>query len=89
MYVYMYFVCVCVCMNVLCVCMHTCMYVCTRWRTWLRHYATSRKVAGSVTDGVNGIFYCFNLSGPGVDQSSNRNEYQIYFQGVKAAGAED
>jgi hypothetical protein len=25
--------------------------------------------------------------GPGVDSASNRNEYQVYFQGVKAAGA--
>ena len=25
--------------------------------------------------------------GPGVDTASNRNEYQVYFQGVKAAGA--
>ena len=26
--------------------------------------------------------------GPGVDSASNRNEYQVYFLGVKAAGAE-
>ena len=25
--------------------------------------------------------------GPGVDSASNRNEYQVYFLGVKAAGA--
>jgi hypothetical protein len=24
-------------------------------RSWLRHYATSRKVAGSIPDGVTGI----------------------------------
>jgi hypothetical protein len=24
----------------------------TRWRVWLRHCATSRKVAGSIPDGV-------------------------------------
>ena len=29
----------------------------------------------------------FLLSGPGVDSTSNRNEYQEYFLGVKAAGA--
>ena len=28
----------------------------TRWRSWLRHCATSRKVAGSIPDGVIGIF---------------------------------
>jgi len=26
-------------------------------------------------------------NGPGVDSASNRNEYQVYFLGVKAAGA--
>jgi hypothetical protein len=29
----------------------------TRWFSWLRHYATSRKVAGSIPDGVTDIFY--------------------------------
>jgi len=28
----------------------------TRWRSWLRHCATSRKFAGSIPDGV-GIFH--------------------------------
>jgi len=28
----------------------------TRWRGWLRHCATSRKVAGSIPDGVTVIF---------------------------------
>ena len=30
---------------------------------WLRHCATSRKVAGSIPDGVNGIFHWHNPSG--------------------------
>jgi len=29
----------------------------TRWRSWLRHCATSRKVAGSIPNGVIGIFH--------------------------------
>ena len=29
----------------------------THWRCWLKHYATSRKVAGSIPDGVTGIFH--------------------------------
>jgi hypothetical protein len=29
----------------------------TRWRIWLRHCTTSRKVAGSIPDGVIGIFH--------------------------------
>jgi len=28
-----------------------------QWRSWLRHCATSRKVAGSIPVGVIGIFY--------------------------------
>ena len=29
----------------------------TQWRNWLRHCATSRKVAGSIPDGSTGIFH--------------------------------
>jgi hypothetical protein len=29
----------------------------TRWRSWLRHCATSRKVAGSIPNGVTGTFH--------------------------------
>ena len=35
----------------------------TRWRSWLRHCATNRKVAGSIPDGVIGIFHWHNPSG--------------------------
>jgi len=35
----------------------------TRWRSWLRHCATSRKVAGSIPDGVTEIFHWHNPSG--------------------------
>jgi hypothetical protein len=35
----------------------------TRWRSWLRHCATSRKVASSIPDGVIGIFHWHNPSG--------------------------
>ena len=35
----------------------------TRWRSWLGHCATSRKVAGSIPDGVTGIFHRHNPSG--------------------------
>ena len=34
----------------------------TRWRSWLRHRATSRKVAGSIPDVVTGIFHSHTLS---------------------------
>jgi hypothetical protein len=39
----------------------TLVYVSMRWRSWLRHCATSRKVAGSIPDGA--IFHWHNPSG--------------------------
>ena len=58
---------------------------------WLRCCATNRKVAGAIPDGVIRFFIDMKLFrshyGPGVDSASNRNEYQEYFVGVKAAGA--
>ena len=47
--------------------------------TRLGNCATSRKVAGSIPDGVIGILHY----GPGVDSASPRNEYQEYFLGNK------
>jgi hypothetical protein len=41
----------------------TVIYRGTRWRSWLRHCATSQKVAGSIPDGVTGIFQWLNPSG--------------------------
>ena len=58
---------------------------------WFRRCATSRKVAGSIPAGVSGFFIDIksfrSQYGPGIDSASNRNEYQVYFLGVKAAGA--
>ena len=58
---------------------------------WLRGCATNRKVAVSIPDGVSGFFIDIKSFrshyDPGVDSASNRNEYQEYFLGVKAAGA--
>ena len=58
---------------------------------WLRCCAAIRKVAGSIPVGVSGFFFdkkSFRSHyGPGVDSASNRNEYQEYFLGIKAAGA--
>jgi hypothetical protein len=63
----------------------------TRWHSWLRHCVTNRKVAGSILDGVTGIFQWLNPSGrivaPGVDSACNRKDYQESFLGVKTAGA--
>ena len=58
---------------------------------WLRCCSTNLRAAGSIPAGVIGIF--INIKsfrshyGAGVDSASNRNEYQEYFLGVKAAGA--
>ena len=58
---------------------------------WLRRCATDRKVAVSIPAGVSGFFIDIKSFrshyDPGVDSDSNRNEYQEYFLGVKAAGA--
>ena len=55
---------------------------------WIRCCATNQKVAGSIPDGVIGIFHSLRSHyGPGVDSASNRNEYQEYFLRVKTAGA--
>ena len=52
------------------------------------HYATNWQAAGSIPDGVIGIFQWHNPScRSGVDSASNRNAYQVYFLAVKAAGA--
>ena len=54
----------------------------------LRCCATNRKVAGSIPAGVSGFFVDVKSHyGPRVGSASNRNNYQEYFLGVKAAGA--
>jgi hypothetical protein len=45
-----------------CICIHGG----TRWRRWLRHRATSRKVADSIPDVVTGILHFHKPSGPTV-----------------------
>jgi len=58
---------------------------------WLRCCATNMKVAGSIPDGVSGFFIDVRSFrshyGHGFDSAANRNEYQEYFLGVKAADA--
>jgi len=51
---------------------------------WLRCCATNRKAAVSIPGHK---IIPIALYGPGVDSASNKNEYQEYFVGVKAAGA--
>jgi hypothetical protein len=53
----------------------------TQWRSWLRHYATNRKVAVSIHDGGSRNFsltYSFRTHhGPAVDSAYNRNEFHF------------
>ena len=49
----------------------------TRWRSWLRHCATSRKVAGSIPDGVIGILHWHNPSGRTVALGSTQPPTQM------------
>ena len=63
----------------------------TRWNSWLRHCATSRNVAGSIPDGVIGIFHWHNPSGRtmavGSTQPLTEMSTRNIFWEVKAAGA--
>ena len=63
----------------------------TRWHSWLKNCATSRKVAGSISDGINGIFHSDNPSGRtmamGLTQPLTEMSTRNISWGVKAAGA--
>ena len=63
----------------------------TRWRSWFRHCATSWKVAGSIPDGVIGIFHWHNPSYRtivlGLTQPLTEMSTRIISWEVKAAGA--
>jgi len=62
-----------------------------RWRSWLRHCATSQKVMGSIPDGVIGIFHLHNPSGRTMalrlTQPLTEMSIRNISLGVKAAGA--
>jgi hypothetical protein len=64
----------------------------TRWRSLLRHCATSRKVAGTIPDGVTGMFHLHNSSGHtlalGMTQPLAKMSTRNISWGVKAAGAQ-
>jgi hypothetical protein len=63
----------------------------TRWHSWLRHCATSRKVAVSIPNGVIGIFHWLNPSGRNMAPESSPHLTKLSTRsiswGVKAAGA--
>ena len=63
----------------------------TRWRSWLRHCATNRKVSGPIPDGVTGTFHWHNPSGRTMALRSTQPLTEMSTRniswGVKAAGA--
>ena len=63
----------------------------TRWRSWLRHCAIRRKVAGLIPDDVIRIFHWHNPSGRimalGSTQPLTEMSTRNFSWGVKAAGA--
>ena len=64
----------------------------TQWRSWLRHCATSRKVPGSIFDGVIGIFHWRNPSGHTMTLGSTQPLTEMSIRhiswGVEAASAD-
>jgi len=69
----------------------TCIVIFIDFTCSVMRCTTNRKVAGSIPAGVSGFFIDIisfrSHYGSGVDSASNKNEYQEYFLGVKAAGA--
>jgi hypothetical protein len=63
----------------------------TRWRIWLRHCATSRKLAGSILNSVIGIFHWHNPSDHtmalGLTQPLTEKNSRNVSCGVKAVAA--
>jgi hypothetical protein len=63
----------------------------TRWSSWLGHCTTSRKAAGSIPDGVIGIFHLHNPSGRTMALRSNKPLTEMSTRNiswrVNAAGA--
>jgi hypothetical protein len=63
----------------------------TRWHSWLRHCATSWKVAGSIPGGVIGMFHWHNPSGRtkalGLTQPLTEMSARNISWGVKVVGA--
>jgi len=54
----------------------------TRWRIWSGHCATSRPVAGSIPDGVSGIFHRHNPSGRTMALGSTQPRTKIKIRNI-------
>ena len=60
-------------------------FVHQQWRSWLRHCATSMEVAGSIADGVIGIFHSGRTVAVGSTQPLKEMSTRDISWGVKAA----
>jgi hypothetical protein len=62
-----------------------------RWRSWLRHCTTNRKVVGSIPNGVSGFFHRHNPFGRTMALGSTQPVTEMSIRNiswdVKAAGA--
>ena len=69
-------------------CHHYDIHRCTLRRSWSRYCATSRKVAGSIPDGVTGIFYWHNPCGNIMTMGSTQSltEMRNYILDGKCGG---
>jgi len=52
------------------------------WCSWLKHCATSREVAGSIPDGVTGVFHLHNPSGRTVALGSTHPVAEVSTNGI-------
>ena len=77
-------VCVCVCVCVYNACITTSRA--TRWRSWLRHCVTRRKVTGSIPDGVTAIFHWHNPSGSTMALGSTQPLTEMSTRNVSLGG---
>jgi hypothetical protein len=65
------------------------LYIDTRWHSWLRHCTTSRKVAGSILDGVVGIFHLHNPSGRTLALGSTQPVTEMSTRNISFGGKGD
>jgi hypothetical protein len=58
----------------------------TRWRSCLRHGAISRKVAGSISDGITGIFHWLNPSSHTMTSASTQPLTEMSTRNISGGG---
>ena len=59
---------------------------CTQWHSCSRHCTTSQKVAGSIPDGIIGIFHCLNSSCHTVTLWSTEPEREMHTRDISWGG---